>query len=217
MNLSYLSINYYDLNLPMRQGSKIRGYFANKYPESILVHNHKNEKSMYRYPLIQYKIIDGIPVILGLNEGSKELIDMGILFESSIDIDGTEYNLDRTEIISKEIYFGTTDKILKYQFKTPWMALNAKNSEIYKNSDEIDREELLKRVLIGNIISMSKSLGYTIEEKLKVKINLKEVPVKFKNQNMVGFRGEFYINFDIPQYLGIGRNVSRGFGTVVKV
>jgi hypothetical protein len=34
---------------------------------------------------------------------------------------------------------------------------------------------------------------------------------------MVGFRGEFYINFDIPQYLGIGRNVSRGFGTVVKV
>lgn len=217
MKLSYISINYYDLNLPMRYGSKIRGYFANKYPESILVHNHDNEKSVYQYPLIQYKILDNIPVIIGLNEGSKELISKGILFENSINIEGTEYNLDRTEIISKEVFFGTTDKILKYQFKTPWMALNTKNAEAYKNLDEIDREELLKKVLIGNIISMSKSLCYNVEEKLKVKINLKEIPVKFKNQEMIGFNGEFYVNFDIPNYLGIGRNVSRGFGTIFKL
>ncbi|ABR54143.1 conserved hypothetical protein [Methanococcus vannielii SB] len=217
MKLSYLSINYYDLNLPMRYGSKIRGYFANKYPESILVHNHDNEKSVYKYPLIQYKIIDNIPIIIGLNEGSKELIQKGILFENSITIEETKYNLDRTEIISKEAYFGTIDKILKYQFKTPWMALNKKNAEIYKKLDEIDREELLKRILIGNIISMSKSLGYDIKETLKIKINLKEIPVKFKNQEMAGFKGEFYINFDIPNYLGIGRNVSRGFGTVFKL
>jgi len=34
---------------------------------------------------------------------------------------------------------------------------------------------------------------------------------------MLGFLGEFEVNFDIPDYLGIGKSVSRGFGTVKKI
>ncbi|MBI5213054.1 MAG: hypothetical protein HY957_06735 [Nitrospirae bacterium] len=35
-----------------------------------------------------------------------------------------------------------------------------------------------------------------------------------KNQHMFGFLGSFSVNFDIPDYWGIGRSVSRGFGTI---
>ena len=31
---------------------------------------------------------------------------------------------------------------------------------------------------------------------------------------MLGFLGAFSVNFEIPDYWGIGKSVSRGFGTV---
>ena len=34
---------------------------------------------------------------------------------------------------------------------------------------------------------------------------------------MIGFKGYFYVNFEIPNDLGIGKSISRGFGTVKKV
>jgi len=34
---------------------------------------------------------------------------------------------------------------------------------------------------------------------------------------MLGFLGKFSVNFEIPDYWGIGKAVSRGFGTVKRV
>lgn len=34
---------------------------------------------------------------------------------------------------------------------------------------------------------------------------------------MLGFLGRFSVNFDIPDYWGIGKSVRRGFGTVKKI
>jgi len=32
---------------------------------------------------------------------------------------------------------------------------------------------------------------------------------------MIGFLGKFQVNFNIPDYLGLGKSVSRGFGTII--
>jgi len=40
---------------------------------------------------------------------------------------------------------------------------------------------------------------------------------KLKGTPMLGFLGTFSVNFEIPDYWGIGKSVSRGFGTVMKV
>jgi len=34
---------------------------------------------------------------------------------------------------------------------------------------------------------------------------------------MIGFLGTFSVNFEIPDYWGIGKSVSRGFGAVIGV
>jgi hypothetical protein len=34
---------------------------------------------------------------------------------------------------------------------------------------------------------------------------------------MICFTGEFMVNFHIPDYLGIGKQVARGFGTVERI
>jgi hypothetical protein len=38
-----------------------------------------------------------------------------------------------------------------------------------------------------------------------------------KDTPMLGFLGTFSVNFEIPDYWGIGKSVSRGFGTVKRV
>ncbi|MDY6854939.1 MAG: CRISPR-associated endonuclease Cas6 [Thermodesulfobacteriota bacterium] len=34
--------------------------------------------------------------------------------------------------------------------------------------------------------------------------------------SILGFLDTFYVNFEIPDYWGIGKSMSRGFGTIVK-
>ena len=64
---------------------------------------------------------------------------------------------------------------------------------------------------------MSKGLGYTVTDELKADVNVREVTTRLKGVPMIGFMGKFSVNFEIPDYLGIGKSVSRGFGTVKKI
>ena len=80
-----------------------------------------------------------------------------------------------------------------------------------------ERRELLENILIGNILSVSKSLGYTVAEPIKAEIGkMREVKTRLKDVPMIGFLGTFSVNFEIPDYWGIGKSVSRGFGTLIK-
>ncbi|MCG7847567.1 MAG: hypothetical protein MIO93_00095, partial [ANME-2 cluster archaeon] len=37
------------------------------------LHQHHTDRLIYRYPLVQYKIIDGTPTVIGINEGAEVL------------------------------------------------------------------------------------------------------------------------------------------------
>jgi hypothetical protein len=96
------------------------------------------------------------------------------------------------------------------------LALNEKNYQKYKHEQSPDlRKTLLESILIGNIISLSKSLGYTVSGPIQAEIKfVREVPAKLKGVGMTAFMGRFSVNFEIPDLLGIGKSVSRGFGTI---
>ncbi len=61
-----------------RDAHKLRGYFGNVFKEhSPLLHNHfEDGKNRYAYPLVQYKVIKIIPVLMGLSDGTKLLFDL---------------------------------------------------------------------------------------------------------------------------------------------
>jgi len=197
---------------------KLRGFFANKFGEFTLIHQHLTDKGLlYKAPLIQYKILEGDPFVLGINEGAD------VLQKIHADIDylrigHTEYQITERRVIFRTDNYGISDNGISYSFLTPWLALNEKNYEKYqKYGIWAKKKELLEKILIGNIISMSKSLGYTVPEPIKANIHkLKEVQTSLKSTPMLGFLGTFSVNFEIPDYWGIGKSVSRGFGTVVK-
>ena len=216
MEFNYITITLEDLKLKSRYAEKIRGYLGNKYEELDLLHNHNNEKFIYRYPLVQYKIINGKPMFVGINEGCH-LISKILLNEDSFILDNKKIEYCQTNIQSKRERILLEDHYIKYKFLTPWIGLNQKNSKIYRKLNSVEKEELLKKILIGNVLSLSKNLGYTIKEKIYCSCNLKETNIKLKNISHIGFIGEFKINFKIPDYLGIGKSVSRGFGTIKNI
>jgi len=105
---------------------------------------------------------------------------------------------------------------IQYIFLSPWPALNEKNCQKYqKLGSQAKKRELLGKILVGNIISMSKGLAYTVPAPIAAHIlKIREVQTSLKGTPMLGFLGTFSVNFEIPDYWGIGKSVSRGFGTV---
>jgi hypothetical protein len=205
--------------LPQNISDKLRGYIGNKFMDDSLFHNHReNGAHIYRYPIIQYKIINGNPLIIGIGEGIQSVWKV---FDeiSGLNLDRIELEVFDKKSLLKQVQFGMFDKHQTYYFLTPWLALNEKNYDQYQRRGSwIKRKELLEKVLIGNIISMSKSLGYTVPGPIECNIgNLKEVQTSLKGTPMLGFLGTFSVNFEIPDYWGIGKSVSRGFGTVRRV
>jgi len=213
MNLKIISLTL-ESNQRIRENSaKLRGFFASRYREYELLHQHSGEAFVYEYPLIQYKLIEGKPVIVGINEGVEVIKEIYNKFDS-LSLGASKYEIFGTELRLSESEFGVTDYLVNYCFLSPWFALNQENHEKYLGLNNLEQAELLKRILAGNILSMSKSLGYEVKETLKIDTFLRPAESSFKRKPIIAFMGQFKVNFNIPEFFGIGKSVSRGFGTV---
>jgi len=202
---------------PIREDSaKLRGFFANKFNSYLLLHNHlDNNKFLYQYPRVQYKTINHTKMILGLAEGVDVLQNICNQYDQIV-LAGHTYQIFSKEISLKVEDFGINSENMKYEFITPWFALNEENYQRYKKYKYAERTEQLKSILIRNIMAIAKTLQYFVDSKIIVNINLKETSIKFKGANVIGFLGTFQANFNLPNYIGLGKSVSRGFGTIKK-
>lgn len=210
-------LSFPEVKLATRDGHKLRGFVAGLFPEYDEFHNHGERGWLYRYPIIQYKVIKGIPYIIGLNQGADKLEQVEDDLEELILGSRKVPIYEKALTISYEI-IGVLDDVIEYTFVTPWMALNQTNYWQYQTGSGVEQREKLRSVIIGNLLSLSKGLNYRVEKKIFVDIgNLKPIETRFKDQTMIAFTGNFYVNFTIPNYLGIGKSVSRGFGTVQRL
>lgn len=215
ITMNYTKIQFPDIKLPQRDAHKLRGYFGRLFQEqSPLLHNHYADgSSIYRYPLVQYKIIKGVPTLVGLGEGSGLLTQLFLQIKE-LKIANKIYPLDHKHIESKSIKTGVENDLFEYQFETLWMALNQKNYKIYIKLSEVDKDKMLHRLLRNHILAYFKGLRIFIENQILVKANLEERSIQFKNQAMLGFKGSFTTNAELPNFVGIGKSVSRGFGAI---
>ena len=203
---------------PIREDSaKLRGFFANKFSSYLLLHNHlDNNKFLYQYPRIQYKTINHTKMILGLAEGVDVLQSIYNQYDQIV-LAGHTYQIFSKEISLKVEDFGISPENMKYEFITPWFALNEENYQRYKNYNYSERTDQLKSILIRNIMAIAKTFQYFVDSKIIVNTNLKETPIKFKGKDVIGFLSTFQVNFNLPNYIGLGKSVSRGFGTIKKL
>ncbi len=213
------TLSFNNIRLSPSQTHKFRGYVGNIFSEYDLIHNHDpvSGKPIYRYPLIQFKIINGTPCIIALTENAVQIfteifmgMDEMIIGEKRIPVHEKDLKIETVE-------FGFSKETFMYEFITPWIGLNQNNHKTYIGLDTQNKKnDLLKRILIGNILSMSKNMDVYLSahQKIITQLQLKQTKVILKGKPMVGFKGMFKTNFQIPDNLGLGKSVSRGLGTV---
>ncbi|MDI9617326.1 MAG: CRISPR-associated endonuclease Cas6 [Methanothrix sp.] len=109
-------------------------------------------------------------------------------------------------ICLKRERFGCAGELHAYRFVTQWLALNQENYGRYADAASWDeRRALLRRILVGNILSAANlDLG-----------RLRDAICTLKGVMVTGIRYEFLANFHIPDLMGLGKYVSKGFGGVV--
>jgi len=196
--------------------AQLRGFFATKFNDYQLLHHHSADKLIYDYPRVQYKVIDGQHLVLGIDEGVEVLKEIYDQYES-LRLGSMTYNVIGQEFGVKQCELSVSDEYCVYTFKTPWLALNQANyQKFYACKNRMERLELLSRTLIGNLLSMSKSFGYAVPQRIEAVVDVNAAKTHLKGVSVMAFHGRFTTNFEIPELLGIGKSVSRGYGAVQK-
>ncbi|MCF7794320.1 MAG: hypothetical protein K9N09_03285 [Candidatus Cloacimonetes bacterium] len=216
MNKKILVVIFNSVTLFPSQIPKLRGFFSNKFPEDTEFHNHLPDGSFsYKFPQIQYRIINKHPALIGIENGIEILKRLFFSLDEII-IDNRVYNLHEKEITLKAVKIGISDEFINYRFSSPWMALNESNYLKYNDKNKFEKQQFLKHILRENLKTLSKGFDYWIQEieEIKVEGYFKPRQVNFKNRKMLCFSGDFTTNFHIPEFLGLGKQSARGFGVV---
>ncbi len=212
------TIRFPEIQLQTRDAHKLRGFFGDYFKkESPLLHNHYEDgSSKYRYPLVQYKVIEQVPVLMGFNEGA-DLLTTLFLKIKELDIAGVNYPVYSKNIAQQQSDIGVAEDLNSYLFQNYWMALNSENHKVYLKSNASEQVSMLNQILRNNILSFFKGVNIWVENKILVKGYFKAKKSNFKDNKMVVFEGKFVSNVMLPEFAGLGKSVARGFGSVKKI
>jgi hypothetical protein len=183
-----------------------------------LFHNHKPDgRVFYRYPKVQYKVINGKICVLGIGEEATQKV-ANLQIPYTWELDGCRIRVKDQKIFYNDLKMSEGGDYI-YDFITPWVAMNQKNFQKYQElGSEKEKKEFLEKLLRNELISVAKGIQYQIKERISVTVfRPKSVKVPFKDTFFMGMYLSFRCNLNIPSLLGIGRCVSHGFGTIKKV
>jgi hypothetical protein len=223
------TITFPEIALRVRDAHKLRGYFGRVFQEhSPLLHNHYEDgegngpKFRYAYPLIQYKVLNKIPTLLGLGEGAELLVHLFLKIKE-LQIDGAIFPVLSKHISHQKITIGLSEELHTYRYQTLWLGLNQKNYRAYNTAQPSIKSTILKNTAVANILTFVEAFGLKFDrdqpdQRVFLKLSTTEpVITKFKNVEFMGFGGSFTTNVLLPDYVGMGKQAARGFGTIQKL
>ena len=188
--------------------------------DNILFHNHLGKDVVsYKYPLIQYKNINGSPAIICVEHGVDEIHKFFQNEDWSLKISERVLDMSIDSLSLNKFTMQVWDRMWKYRIKN-WVALNKDNYTKYTEiKDEKEKLQMLENILKANILSFAKGINWTVSKPIKIVITspIDVRPVKVKGNKLIAFNLRFETNVFIPNFIGLGKGVSRGYGVVSQV
>lgn len=210
-----LDVRLKDIELPF-----LRGALISKVSNSgTLFHGHLPDGLRYSYPLIQYKKLGEYATVVALQEAVPQLAEL--LLENTVPI---KLRLGRRMVSASlsDVFRQNIDMSVSTAMRTfeisRWLPLNQENYDAYCTMDSLaDKLAFLENLLLGNILSFAKGVGVFFEEQVRVSIVyiLSTGTFKYKGVEMLGFDIQFRTNVRLPEFIGLGKGVSLGFGTIM--
>jgi hypothetical protein len=194
---------------------QVKGVFMKQYPNSSAIPMLDGRyRDKFLYPRIQVKILNEQIYLVGIKDGvdpvlemtkELELLNFGNITFNILDID-VEESIDQ---------FKHVDQLLRYRFVSPWVALSKNTQNRYKFLKNKDRTAFLNRLLGQNIVFLAREMGVELNDKVYTKLRLDSLFPKPVHENGWGsFSGEFQTNFILPNYIGVGNGITRGYGAI---
>lgn len=187
----------------------------------VLFHNHLDgEKLRFGYPLIQYKRIRRKAAIVCVGVGTEAI---GQFFSSccfDVRIGKRLVTLEVESMQANQPLVQVWQDMFDYRIRN-WLPFNEENYEKYKAMEGLkDKAELLESILTGNLRSFAKGMGmdYELRQKIECTITSLGDPYLVTHYNgveMTAFNADFKTNISLPNYIGVGKGVSIGRGTVI--
>lgn len=207
----------HDSEIPLFRGAVLHSMGGEA---DVLFHNHRgNDGYRYSYPLIQYKRLHGQPAIVCIGEGVEAIQPFLNSEVPTLRIGNRMMTARIQERRYSDFEMAATDNPCHYSLRQ-WLPLNENNYKAYMQEDSlIGQISLLERILTGNILSMLKGLDLTAMFPIQISITKLDplYYVVYKNTRHAAFDISFTANLLMPDHIGLGKNVSVGFGSLNRV
>lgn len=179
-------------------------------------HQHSDTGVIYRYPLIQYKVIRERPTIICLEEGADVIHHFFQNRNAPLRIGNKTYAADIDQIYLKKHLLQIWQEPMYYGLNN-WLPFNPENHQQYMSlNGMVERTQFMERILRNNIVQFAHELNWDIEKEIKVQIRQIYPPksVTYKKMHYKSYKLDFYTNVSLPDYIGLGKAASTGFGVV---
>lgn len=188
--------------------------------KDILFHNHnlQDKGFRYSYPLIQYKRINKKAAIFCLEDGTESIGKFFLDSDMILNLNGEVYKFEVESVKAYNHLIQVWNSNFRYTIRK-WLALNQENYELYNKLESVaEKSAFLENILKANILSLAKGLDIFFEKQVECKITRLSEPriTRYKNVKMTMFDAEFLTNVSIPDYAGLGKGVSVGYGMAVR-
>lgn len=189
--------------------------------KAALFHNHKDNKQVfYRYPLIQYKVTQKKASIICLESGTDEIHHLLQHRDMQLRIGNETHTFEVEDVDLHYHQVQTWTSEFEYSLLN-WLALNQKHLQRWQEleGNETAQIDLLQSILKGNILAFAKGIDWWIEDQVTLTITqIKQIkPLTFKRKNLLAFSLNFKTNVSLPDFVGLGKGSSIGFGIVRQI
>lgn len=215
-----LTIRYENLlsqnEIPLFRGAVIDAMDGNA---DILYHNHNGDALVYHYPMVQYKRINQCAAIVAIDSGADALGQFLSSGVTHLQLGEREDDFKVADVKAVNCLVQVWDGEFDYHLRK-WLPFNSENYQEYKSIEDLsDKVQFMEKILVGNILSFAKGVGVSLESNVTCKIKSMDNQqlIKYKGVKMMSFDIVFKTNVTIPDFVGIGKGVSLGFGMVTMI
>ena len=172
-------------------------------------------RNRYLYPRVQVKVVNEKILIIGVGEGVDPVLQLTENIKL-LDFGNITFSVLEKNIEENKNVFEYNDELFTYQFLTSWAALNNNSWKIFKCLEKREKANFLNKLLSKNLAFIYNELNLNPPEKFisMIKVNSIE-PSSIDDNKWGAFDGKFTTNLNLPNFIGLGNGISRGYGTLL--
>ena len=197
---------------------QVKGVFIKKHASELITPMLDGTyRKKFSYPRVQVKILNEQIYFIGIKEGVEPVLSIPNKIKE-LDFGNITFEINDFKEETLNQQFILSSSILKYSFLTPWAALNHATGNKYRSTAFKKKVSYLNQLLGKNLIFLAKEMGAPVEKGIYTKVEIPNLhPKSIDDNKWKSFKGEFNTNILLPNYIGLGNGITRGYGTISRL